>query len=52
MRRFIVGLLATIGTVTLLAITGVVVFLVTGLVGRAVRFAAVIGGAATVVSWW
>jgi len=30
MRRFIVGLLATIGTVTLLAITGVVVFLVTG----------------------
>jgi len=30
MRRFIVGLLATIGTVTLLAIAGVVVFLVTG----------------------
>src|SRR5688572_16113948 len=30
MRRFIVGLLATIGTVTLLAIIGVVVFLVTG----------------------
>ncbi|CAN5699037.1 S49 family peptidase [soil metagenome] len=30
MRRFIVGLLATIGTVTLLAIVGVVVFAVTG----------------------
>lgn len=30
MRRYIVGLLATIGTVTLLAIAGVVVFLVTG----------------------
>jgi protease-4 len=30
MRRFIVGLLATIGTVTLLAVTGIVVFLVTG----------------------
>jgi protease-4 len=30
MRRYIVGLLATIGTVTLLAITCVVVFLVTG----------------------
>jgi protease-4 len=30
MRRFIVGLLATIGTVTLLAITGVVIFVVTG----------------------
>jgi protease-4 len=30
MRRFIVGLLATIGTVTLLAITGVVVFAITG----------------------
>ena len=30
MRRFIVGLLATIGTVTLLAISGVVVFLATG----------------------
>ncbi|CAN7212404.1 VTT domain-containing protein [Knoellia sp. LjRoot47] len=29
-----------------------VVFLVTGLVGRAVRFAAVVGGAAAVVSWW
>ena len=30
MRRFIVGLLATIGTVTLLAIAGVVIFFVTG----------------------
>src|SRR3954471_3033161 len=30
MRRFIVGLLATIGTVTVLSITGIVVFLVTG----------------------
>jgi protease-4 len=30
MRRFIVGLLATIGTVTVLTITGVVVFLVNG----------------------
>jgi protease-4 len=30
MRRFIVGLLATIGTVTVLSITGVVVFLTTG----------------------
>ena len=30
MRRFIVGLLATIGTVTVLAIAGVVVFVVTG----------------------
>jgi protease-4 len=30
MRRFIVGLLATIGTVTLLAITGIVIFVVTG----------------------
>ncbi len=30
MRRFIVGLLATIGTVTVLAIAGVVAFLVTG----------------------
>ena len=30
MRRYIVGLLATIGTVTLLAITGVVIFVVTG----------------------
>ncbi|MDT0213962.1 VTT domain-containing protein [Rothia sp. ARF10] len=30
----------------------VVVFLLTGLVGRAIRFAAVIGGAAAVVSWW
>ncbi|WP_404380098.1 VTT domain-containing protein [Knoellia locipacati] len=29
-----------------------VVFLVTGLLGRALRFAAVIGGAATVISWW
>lgn len=28
------------------------VFLVTGLVGRAVRFAAVAGGTAAVVSWW
>src|SRR6185503_12595968 len=30
MRRFIVGLLATIGTVTVLSIAGVVVFLTTG----------------------
>lgn len=30
----------------------VVVFLLTGLVGRAIRFAAVIGGATAVVSWW
>ena len=30
----------------------VVVFFLTGLVGRAIRFAAVIGGAAAVVSWW
>ena len=30
----------------------VAVFLVTGLLGRAVRFWAVIGGTATVVSWW
>ena len=30
----------------------VVVFLVTGLVGRAVRFWIVIGGTATVLSWW
>jgi protease-4 len=30
MRRFIVGLLATIGTVTLLAIAGVVIFMTTG----------------------
>lgn len=29
-----------------------VVFLVTGLVGRALRFAAVVGGAATITSWW
>ena len=30
MRRFIVGLLATIGTVTVLSIAGIVVFLTTG----------------------
>src|SRR6476660_8130282 len=30
MRRFIVGLLATIGTVTVLSIIGIVVFLTTG----------------------
>ena len=30
MRRFIVGLLATIGYVTLLAIAGIVLFVVTG----------------------
>lgn len=28
------------------------VFLVTGLVGRAVRFAAVIGGTTAILSWW
>ena len=30
----------------------VAVFLVTGLLGRALRFSAVIGGTATVLSWW
>ena len=30
----------------------VVVFLVTGLLGRALRFGAVIAGTATVISWW